>query len=46
MKQLPLFDYMVVNKQDKINLAVSAIEAIITAEKHRVTPREISLPAD
>jgi guanylate kinase len=46
MKQLPLFDYIVVNKQGKINLAVSAIEAIITAEKHRVTPREISLPAD
>jgi len=43
MKQLPLFDYVVVSKQDKINLAVSAIEAIITAEKHRVTPREISL---
>ncbi len=45
MKQLPLFDYVVVNKQDEIELAVSAIEAIITAEKHRVTPREISLPA-
>ena len=46
MKQLPLFDYVVVNKQDKIDLAASAIEAIITAEKHRVTPREISLSAD
>jgi len=45
MKQLPLFDYVVVNKQDEIELVVSAIEAIITAEKHRVTPREISLPA-
>jgi guanylate kinase len=44
MEQLPLFDYLVVNQQDKINLAVSAIEAIITAEKHRLTPREISLP--
>jgi guanylate kinase len=46
MKQLPLFDYVVVNKQDEIDLAVSAIEAIINAEKHRVTPREISLPAN
>jgi guanylate kinase len=46
LKQLPLFDYVVVNKQDEIDLAVSAIEAIITAEKHRVTPREISLPAN
>jgi guanylate kinase len=43
MKQLPLFDYVVVNKQDEIDLAVSAIEAIITAEKHRVTPRQIRL---
>jgi len=43
MKQLPLFDYMVVNRQGEIDLAVSDIEAIITAEKRRVTPREISL---
>ena len=43
MKQLPLFDYVVVNKQGEIDLAVSQIEAIITAEKSRVTPREISL---
>ena len=46
MKKLPLFDYVVVNKQDKIGLAVSAIEAIIIAEKQRVKPREISLQAD
>jgi len=44
MNQLPLFDYMVVNRQDKIDLAVLAIEAIIIAEKHRVTTREIRLP--
>jgi guanylate kinase len=43
IKQLPLFDYVVVNKRDEIDLAVSAVEAIITAEKHRVIPREISL---
>ena len=43
IKQLSLFDYIVVNKQDKIDLAVSEIKAIITAEKCRVTPREISL---
>ena len=42
-KQLSLFDYIVVNKRDKIDLAVSEIKAIITAEKCRVTPREISL---
>ena len=44
MEQLPFFDYVVVSQQDKIDLAVLAIEAIIIAEKHRVSPREISLP--
>ena len=43
LKQLPLFDYIVFNKQDEIDLAISHIEAIITAEKCRVTPREIDL---
>ena len=43
IKQLPLFDYLVVNKQGEIDLAVSQIKAIITAEKCRVTPREITL---
>ena len=44
IKRLSLFDYIVVNKQDKIALAVSEIKAIITAEKCQVTPREITLP--
>jgi len=43
IKQLSLFDYIVVNNQDEIDLAVSDIKAIITAEKCRVTPREIAL---
>jgi len=43
IKQLPLFDYVVVNRWDEIDLAVADIEAIITAEKCRVTPREITL---
>ncbi len=43
MKKLPLFDYIVVNKWDEIDLAVSDIKAIITTEKCRVTPREIAL---
>jgi len=43
IKQLHLFDYIVVNKQDEIDLAVSEIKSIITAEKCRVTPREITL---
>jgi len=43
IKQLPLFDYIVLNKQDEIDLAVSTLKAIITAEKCRVAPREIAL---
>jgi guanylate kinase len=43
IKQLPLFDYRVVNQWDKIELAVAEIKAIITAEKCRVVPREIIL---
>ncbi len=43
IKQLPLFNYVVVNKRDEIDLAVSDIEAIITAEKCQVVPREVCL---
>lgn len=43
MKQLPLFDYLVVNRWDEIEQAVSDIKAIITAEKCRVTQRKIAL---
>ena len=43
MKQLPLFDYVIVNRWDKIDPAVSDIKAVIAAEKCRVTPREITL---
>ena len=43
IRQLPLFDYVVVNRWDEIDRAVSDINAIITAEKCRATPREIAL---
>ena len=43
MKQLPLFDYIVFNERNEIERAASAIAAIITAEKCRRNPREISL---
>ena len=43
LKQLHLFDYVVYNERDEIGRAASAIEAIITAEKCRRAPREISL---
>ena len=38
IKQLSLFDYMVVNKRDRVDLAVADIRAIITAEKCRTSP--------
>ena len=43
LKQLPLFDYIVFNRQDEIERAAADIGAIIAAEKCRVAPREISL---
>jgi guanylate kinase len=43
IKQLPLFDYIVLNQRDEIDRAVSQIKAIITAEKCRITSREIRL---
>lgn len=43
IKQLSLFDYVVFSRRGEINRAVSDIAAIITAEKCRITPREITL---
>jgi len=43
LKQLSLFDYVVFNRQGEIDRAVAKIQSIITAEKHRATPRKISL---
>jgi len=43
MKRLPLFDYVVVNREDQVDLAVAQIDAIISAEKCRVNPRVVEL---
>ncbi|UCC61000.1 MAG: hypothetical protein JSV02_04045 [Dehalococcoidia bacterium] len=43
MKRLPFFDYVVVNHDEQVELAVSQIEAIITAEKCRVKARTIEI---
>jgi guanylate kinase len=43
IKQLALFDYVVYSHRDDIDSVVMDIVAIITAEKCRVTPREIKL---
>jgi len=41
MKQLPVFDYVVLN--DEVERAVDQVDAIITAEKCRVNPRVVEL---
>ena len=41
MKKLKLFDYIVVNYENEIDLAVKEILAIIKAEKHHESPRII-----
>ncbi len=43
IKRLSLFDYVVVNPPGEIDRAVADIRAIITAERCRVTPREVTL---
>lgn len=43
MKSLPMFDYVVVNAQGQIDHAVSQIQAIVAAEKLRVSPRKAIL---
>ncbi len=43
MDSLPLFDYAVVNHQDRLDLTIAQIDAIISAEKCRVKLRIIEL---
>lgn len=43
LKWLDLFDYLVINEDDKIDQTCQKIVAIITAEKARVQQREINL---
>jgi guanylate kinase len=43
LKRLPEFDYVVVNRDNKLDDTVDRIMAIITAEKCRVKPRKIKL---
>jgi guanylate kinase len=43
IKDLPLFDYVIVSHQDKLDEVVSQIDAIITAEKCRVGARALGV---
>lgn len=42
-ERLDLFDYVVINTDGQLDRAVDVIQAIITAEHHRVRPRRVSL---
>ena len=46
MRNLPMFDYVVVNEENCVELAASQIDAIITAEKCRVVPRVVEMRAE
>ncbi len=41
--KIPLFDYIVVNKDDRLEETVDTIEAIIKAEQHKVQQRNVKL---
>jgi len=43
LEYLPLFDYLVVNKHNELEIAVDNIIEIIHAEHHRCIPRKITL---
>ena len=43
MERLKEFDYVVVNQEGRLEEAVTAIDAIITAERSRVQPRDVRL---
>ncbi|MFV9507461.1 MAG: guanylate kinase [Oscillochloridaceae bacterium umkhey_bin13] len=43
LAQVRDFDYVVINHENQLDEAVGQIQAIITAEKHRVCPRQVRL---
>ena len=43
LKKVDIFDYVVINREGKLDETVDTIEAIIAAEQHRVQQREVDL---
>lgn len=43
LRQVPTYDYLVINRQGLLGCAVEQVKAIITAERLRVYPRQIRL---
>lgn len=43
LKMIDIFDYVVINRDERLSETVDVIEAIITAEQHRVHQRKVDL---
>jgi guanylate kinase len=43
IESLPLFDYVITSRQNKLDEVVSQIDAIVAAEKRRVNPRIVEV---
>jgi guanylate kinase len=43
IKSLPLFDYVITSRQNKVDEVVLQIDAIVTAEKCRVNPNIVQI---
>lgn len=43
LDQIPMFDYVVVNRHGEAESAIEAIKSIITAEKCRAVPRQVDI---
>jgi guanylate kinase len=43
LKRVRDFDYVVINRDDRLDEAVDVIQSIITAEHHRTHPRKVSM---
>lgn len=43
IEKLPLFDYVITNREDRLDDIIAQLQAIISAEKCRVNPRKIAL---
>jgi guanylate kinase len=43
MQRMSEYDYVIVNQRDRLDQAVGDLKAIISAERHRVCPRTVTL---
>ena len=43
MERVQEFDYLVINERDRIDQTVDTVQAIVTAERHRIRRRTVTL---